>query len=37
MSDCTSIDPLITPYVDGDISAAERQRVDAHVRGCPPC
>ena len=37
MSDCTSIDPLITPYVDDDISAAERQRVDAHVRSCPPC
>jgi anti-sigma factor RsiW len=37
MSDCQSIDPLITPYVDGDIGAAERQRVDQHVRGCPPC
>jgi anti-sigma factor RsiW len=37
MSDCSSIDPLITPYVDGDIAAAERQRVDAHVRRCPPC
>jgi anti-sigma factor RsiW len=37
MSDCPSIDPLITPYVDGDIGAAERQRVDAHVRVCPPC
>jgi anti-sigma factor RsiW len=37
MSDCTSIDPLITPYIDGDIDAAERQRVDAHVRACPPC
>jgi anti-sigma factor RsiW len=37
MSDCSSIDPLITPYVDGDIGAAERRRVDAHVRACPPC
>ena len=37
MSDCPSIDPLITPYVDGDIGAAERRRVDAHVRVCPPC
>ena len=33
MSDCTSIDPLITPYVDGDIDAAARLRVDDHVRG----
>jgi anti-sigma factor RsiW len=37
MSDCRSIDPLITPYVDEDIDAAERLRVDEHVRRCPPC
>ena len=37
MSDCTSLDPLITPYVDGDIDAASRLRVDDHVRRCPPC
>src|SRR3954464_8814410 len=37
MSDCRTIDPLITPYVDGDIDAAGRLRVDTHVRACPPC
>jgi anti-sigma factor RsiW len=37
MSDCRSIDPLITPYVDDDIDAAGRLRVDAHVQRCPPC
>jgi anti-sigma factor RsiW len=37
MSDCSSIDPLITPYVDGDIGAADRRVVDAHVRVCAPC
>jgi hypothetical protein len=37
MPDCASIDPLITPYVDGDIGASERQLVDQHVRACPPC
>src|SRR5712675_1644253 len=37
MSDCRSIDPLITPYVDGDIAAAERLHVDDHVRRCAPC
>src|SRR5581483_7116159 len=37
MSDCRSIDPLITPYVDGDIDAPGRLRVDTHVRACPPC
>jgi anti-sigma factor RsiW len=37
MPDCTSIDSLITPYVDGDIGAPERRLVDEHVRRCPPC
>ncbi len=37
MSDCRSIDPLITRYVDDDIDAAGRLRVDDHVRRCPPC
>jgi anti-sigma factor RsiW len=35
--DCTAVDPLITPYIDGDIGAPERRLVDAHVRMCPPC
>ena len=37
MSECSSIDPLITPYVDGDIDAPDQLRVDDHVRRCPPC
>jgi anti-sigma factor RsiW len=37
MSDCTSIDPLVTPYVDGELSAADRTRVDDHLRRCAPC
>jgi anti-sigma factor RsiW len=37
MSDCSSIDPLITPYVDGAVGAIDRQLVDAHVRVCAPC
>ena len=37
MSDCKTIDPLITPYVDGDLDPDGRGRVDAHVRACPPC
>jgi anti-sigma factor RsiW len=37
MPDCTSIDPLITPYIDDDIGALERRLVDEHVRACPPC
>ena len=37
MPDCQSIESFITPYVDGDINAAERRLVDDHVRRCPPC
>jgi anti-sigma factor RsiW len=37
MSDCPSIESLITPYVDGDIDSAGRLRVDDHVRRCAPC
>jgi anti-sigma factor RsiW len=37
MSTCASIDPLVTPYVDGELSEADRSRVDEHLHGCPPC
>jgi hypothetical protein len=37
MSDCASIDPFITPYVDDDIGVSERRLVDDHVRACAPC
>src|SRR3979490_3353437 len=37
MSKCTSIDPLVTPYVDGELPAAERTLVDDHLHQCPPC
>ena len=37
MSDCRTIDPLITSYVDDDIDADARRRVDEHVHRCPPC
>src|SRR5476651_2378838 len=37
MPDCTSIDPLVTPYVDEEIAAGERQLIEAHLRVCPPC
>ena len=34
---CSSIDPLVTPYVDGELAAAEREIVREHLRVCPPC
>jgi anti-sigma factor RsiW len=37
MSTCTSIDPLVTQYVDGELSPDARTIVDEHLRHCPPC
>lgn len=37
MSDCTSIDPLVTPYIDGELLDSERRVVEAHLERCPPC
>jgi len=37
MASCTSIDPLVTPYVDGELSTAERTLVNDHLHRCPPC
>lgn len=37
MSDCSSIDPLVTPYVDGELQGADREAVARHLRACLPC
>src|SRR5687768_4652088 len=37
MPNCASLDPLVTPYVDGELPAADAQAVDAHIAACPPC
>jgi anti-sigma factor RsiW len=37
MSDCRKLDPLVTPYVDGELDARARAEVDDHLRHCPPC
>ena len=37
MPNCESIDPLVTPYVDGQIGDADRRAVDEHLLACPPC
>jgi anti-sigma factor RsiW len=37
MSSCSSIDPLVTPYVDGEIGPADRQIVVQHLDACAPC
>lgn len=37
MPSCREIHLLITPYVDGEITATQRAMVDAHLSACPPC
>jgi anti-sigma factor RsiW len=37
MPDCRSIDPLVTPFVDGELPDADRRAVENHLRLCPPC
>jgi anti-sigma factor RsiW len=31
------IDPLVTPYVDGELQEADRQALEQHLQACPPC
>lgn len=35
--DCRVIDPLVTPYVDGELSDSDRAAVDRHTGACRPC
>jgi anti-sigma factor RsiW len=37
MPSCREVEPLVTPYVDGEATAAERGVVEAHLMRCPPC
>jgi anti-sigma factor RsiW len=37
MKDCTQLDPLVTPYVDGELAVVDRQAVEQHLLACPPC
>lgn len=37
MSDCLEIDPLVTPYVDGELGSTDRQLVDGHLERCSAC
>ena len=34
---CDRIEPLVTPFVDGDLPNADRRAVEEHLRVCPPC
>jgi len=34
---CSTIDPLVTPYVDGALDGADRERVEDHLARCAAC
>jgi len=37
MLNCDSLDSLVTPYVDGELTDTDRRAVEDHLRACPPC
>src|SRR5437588_7085958 len=37
MPSCREIDPLLAPYIDGEIALADKAVVAAHLTACPPC
>ena len=37
MHNCDSLDPLVTPFVDGALPEGDRRAVEEHLRVCPPC
>jgi anti-sigma factor RsiW len=34
---CDRIDPLVTPFIDGELPDVERRTIEEHLRVCPPC
>ena len=37
MKNCRDVEPLLAPYVDGDVAPEDRAAVDAHIDACGPC
>ncbi len=37
MKTCADLEPLVTPYVDGEVGREESSVVEAHLARCPPC
>jgi anti-sigma factor RsiW len=37
MRSCQDLDPLVTPFIDGELPDADRKAVDDHLRVCAPC
>jgi len=34
---CEEFEPMITGFLDGELTAEQRQRFQAHLEGCPSC
>jgi anti-sigma factor RsiW len=34
---CQKIDPLVTPFIDGELPEPDRRAVEEHLHACPPC
>jgi anti-sigma factor RsiW len=37
MPNCHTIDPLVTPFIDGELPDSDLRAVEEHLRVCPPC
>ncbi len=37
MKTCEDLEPLLTPYVDGEATAEQRAAIEAHLSACPSC
>jgi anti-sigma factor RsiW len=37
MAECRELEPWLAPYVDGEISPSDADRVRTHLASCPPC
>jgi anti-sigma factor RsiW len=37
MKTCQDLEPLFTPYVDGEATAEQRAAIEAHLAACPTC
>ncbi len=37
MKTCQDLEPLFTPYVDGEATAEQRAAIEAHLATCPTC
>src|SRR4051812_15548966 len=37
MPSCSTLVPLVSPYVDGELAAADREALERHIAACSPC